>query len=147
VILLIRDTDGSVETRLGFEQARREFEFRQQRHPAPIPVIVGIAHAKRECWVLAGFQPGGEDEQTALDSLRQELGFDPRHRAEELTAKRDHHAKSAKRVLRLLTNGDPDREAECWEVPALPLLEERGRQTGLAAYLDELRTRLRPLFI
>jgi hypothetical protein len=97
-ILLIRDDDRDTERRRGFEQARTDARL-------DIPVVIGFASTKRECWVLAGFDPRDEDETRSLDELRRELGFDPRTQAENLTAHRDHHELSAKPVLAALTKG------------------------------------------
>ena len=63
-----------------------------------------------------------------LAEIRQELGFDPRERAEQLTAIHDHDKRSAKRVLRHLVQGDPDREAACWKETSLQLLRAPRRK-------------------
>ncbi len=138
-VLLIRDDDRDEDRRAGLEQAR-------DTSILTVPIVIGLAHAKRECWVLAGFDPGNNAETACLEELRRELGFDPRTHAAELTAKADHHKRSAKRVLSLLTRGRREREAECWLRCELRLLEGRGRDTGLADYLKEVRERLIPLF-
>jgi hypothetical protein len=138
-VLLIRDDDRDADRRAGLEQARRESEIN-------VPVVISLAHTKRECWVLAGFDPCSDAETRELDGLRRELNFDPRLAADRLTAKHDHETRSAKRVLAALTKGDREREAECWLRCELRLLETRGASTGLADYLRELRERLVPLF-
>ncbi len=138
-VLLIRDDDRDRDRRRGMEQARTAVGLR-------VPVVIGLSHLKRECWVLAGFEPADEDETRRLEELRQELGFDPRTHAHELTAKHDHDKRSAKRVLGLLTGDNPERECACWLQGSLHLLEVRGEETGLADYLREIRTRLVPLF-
>jgi hypothetical protein len=78
--------------------------------------------------------------------LRQELGFDPREKAEELTAIHDDDKRSAKRVLNVLTGGDVQREQQWLANADLDVLRRRGQQTGLADYLDELVERFVPLF-
>jgi hypothetical protein len=78
-IQLIRDDDRDTGRRRGFGQARTDARL-------DIPVVIGFASTKRECWVLAG--------------------FDPRDEAENLTAHRDHHELSAKSVLAALTKGN-----------------------------------------
>jgi hypothetical protein len=125
---LVRDSDGQQERRLGLEQARRERNW-------PFPVVIGFADPRRESWVLAGFEPRSEAEEANLPQLRQGLGSDPRG------ALRD-----TKRVLRLLAGDTYDREQSCWTDCPLEDLIERGRQNGLADYLEEVRTRLVPLF-
>jgi len=137
-IMLLRDDDGETGWRTGFEQARETVK-------TVAPVIIGLAHAKRECWVLAAFEPRNEPERAILAELRC-LGFDPRERAEELTAKHDHDKRSAKRVLARITAGNVDHEDECCRTADLGALRARGRHTGLAAFLDEVRQGLVPLF-
>jgi hypothetical protein len=138
-VLLIRDDDRDEDRRRGLEQARNSVDL-------GAPVVIGLAHTKRECWVLAGFDLSGKDEARRLEDLRRELGFDPRTGAENLTAKHDHDKRSAKRVLAVLTGGDRGREAECWLRYDLRLLEQRGQATGLTDFLREVRTLLAPLF-
>jgi hypothetical protein len=138
-VLLIRDDDRQTERRRGLDQGRAAIDL-------GVPIVIGLAHLKRECWVLAGFHPGDDGERRILVELRLELGFDPCEQAERLTAKPDHETRSAKRVLRRLTRENPGREAQCWEQTALQTLAERGRNTGLADYLAEVRERLLPLF-
>jgi hypothetical protein len=43
--------------------------------------------------------------------------------------------------------GNPDRERACWSECDLEMLRTRGQRTGLAENLDEVRTRLVPLFL
>jgi hypothetical protein len=137
-VLLIRDDDRQTKRRLGLEQARNATKL-------GVPVVVGLAHPKRECWVLAGFDPCTPEEKETLAELRKALGFDPCARAEELTAKHDHDLRSAKRVFAALTASSRDREADCWLKPALAVLADRGQRTGLADYLNEIRSLLVPL--
>ncbi len=138
-VFLIRDSDNDLSRRDGLNQAR-------DREQWPFPVVIGFAHTKRECWHIAGFQAEDEQEQQRLDELNEELGGDPCTRSEELTAKHDYDKRSAKRVLKVLTNGDPERQQRC--LTALPLdeLARRGKNNGLADFLTELRQHLLPLF-
>jgi len=142
-VLLIRDDDRQTERRRGWEQARN---FARQRLPQFKTVVLGLAHPKRECWVLAGFHPGDEEEKQLLDTARRELGFNPCTVAGELTAKHDHDTRSAKRVMRFLTRDSWQRQSECWNMAELETLRQRGHSTGLADYLEELRSELVPLF-
>ena len=135
-ILLIRDQDNQPERREGLEQARREAKL-------PLPIVVGLAVVERECWVISGFDPQDEVEQSRLAAERQTLGFDPRVRSHELTACKDDRApRSPKRVLRALCGGDPDRERRCWRETLLATLRIRGAENGLSAFLDEVRQKL-----
>jgi hypothetical protein len=76
----------------------------------------------------------------------QTLGFNPCLRAQDLTACKDDAAtRSPKRVLDALTNGDRDRQRDCWIGTSLAVLESRGKDNGLKDYLGEVRDRLVPL--
>ena len=139
-VLLIRDDDGDARRRIGLEQARDDERELRDR------IIIGLARCKRECWVLAGFDPEDTSEEGRLAEVRAELGFDPRLGSHQLAASHDPDKRSAKRVLGLLTQDDPDREARCWEQAPLDRLSERGRESGLADFLDEIHSRLVPMF-
>lgn len=138
-VMLVRDSDDDLERRDGLHQAR-------EVEPWPFPVAIGLAHTKRECWHIAGFEPKNGEELERLESERRHLGFDPRTRSHELTAKHDENndKRSAKRVLTVLTADDLTREAEC--LAALAVLHERGEENGLRAFLGEIETLLVPLF-
>lgn len=133
VVVLVRDADNrNEERREGFEQARTS-------SPHLSRIVIGIANPEREAWVLAGFVPCDEREQSALASERQRLGFDPTLRPHELggNAKR-----SAKAALASLVGGDDRRELRCLTEPSLTHLRQRGAHTGLAAFLDEIDERV-----
>ena len=140
-VVLLRDDDGQDERRKGLEQARNE------RRRMNIPIVVGLARAKRECWVLAGFEPRDGDEQRKLADLRQELGFDPTLQGERLDARTPNAKKNAVRVLERLIGRNPDREAACWLTTDLAILAQRGSQSGLATYLKEVEQSIVPLFV
>jgi hypothetical protein len=110
------------------------------------PILLGVAHTKRECWALAGFTPANEEERERSDALRQELGFDPCTHAQELTAEHAGAKRDAKRVLAVLTQNDVEREVRGWAEVPLQQLEERGLHTGLAEFIQEIRSRLVPLW-
>lgn len=140
-VLLIRDADDQPERGRGLMQART-LDAGQRW---PFVVVVGLAVPKREAWVLAGFEPQEAGERERLAQVRQELGHDPCAGSHRIAA-RSHGAKrDIKRVLDLLTGDDVEREAACWQSAALALLTERGRDNGLAAYLDEVAEQLVPL--
>ena len=140
VLLLVRDTDAERQSRRDLEQARR-----QSKTPEWLTVVVGVAHPKREAWVLNGFDPEDVDEEEALTQMKQELGCDPRLDAHTLTASSSGAKTNAKRVLRTLV-GSEDRERRCWEETDLATLWERGEETGLRAFLPGVKERLLPLF-
>lgn len=138
-VILIRDSDGDLARRTGLEQARAEWQ-------EPIPIVLGLAHPKREAWVLAGFEPKDEEEKKRLLTERQALGFDPSLRAHQLLASETGALHDAKRVLANLTGGRVAREESCWMECHLEVLEERGVENGLTAYIQEVCERLVPLF-
>ncbi len=138
-ILLIRDQDNQPERRKGLEQARGE-TF------GPTAIIVGLAVVERESWVVCGFCPKDELEQSRLASEVASLGFDPIHKSHTLTAfKNDRDLRSPKRVLRSLSANDSSRECECWQTTSLAVLRARGTENGLAPFLHEVREKLAPL--
>lgn len=137
--IITRDADKECQRSEGFKQARGARRW-------PFEVVIGIANTKRECWVLAGYEPHDDAERTLLDRERKELGFDPRSSADQLTASDAGAKRDAKRVLKALTGGVRDREDACLEETDLALLKQRGATTGLAAYLVEVEERLVPLF-
>jgi hypothetical protein len=138
-VIVTRDTDKERARRDGYDQARGAQRW-------PFVVIVGVAETKRECWILAGYEPRDDAEREILLRERKELGFDPLSSAEQLTASEEGARRDAKRVLGALTGGDPDREEACLEEPPRALLRQRGAKNGLALYLQELEERLVPLF-
>jgi hypothetical protein len=142
-ILLIRDDDRQTDRKAGLERAREEAG---QAFADLGPIVIGLAHLKRECWVLVGFIPHDESERERLAELEKQLGFHPCREAERLTAKHDHEERSAKRILAILTDSVRERECQCWEATPLSELEDRGVKTGLADYLTEVKARLVPLF-
>lgn len=140
-VMLIRDSDGDSRRRTGLEQARND-------RPWPFKVVIGVAHPKREAWVLAGFRPQNTQEAARLQALQARLSVDPIRKSHELDA-REHGAKTdIKRALNeLIEEGDDDRERRCIEETDLDTLEQRGVDNGLAEYLKEVRERLVPILI
>ena len=147
-VLLIRDTDKDEERRRGLEQARI-----LDGHSWPFSIVLGVAHPRREAWVLTGFEAQDSGEAARLKLQQERLGYDPCANSEQLTAsskgagpdpKRVH--RDAKRVLHDLTGGDFEREAQCWRSTPLARLKARGQANGLASYLQELEDQLVPLF-
>ncbi len=136
-ILLTRDTDGDSRRRTGLEQARKETPFGDK-------VVLAIAHPKREAWVLAGFEPQDDTERAALQSLRQELGFDPTAESHRIDARQSGAKKDIKRVLKVLCP-DAGRESACWRETDLKLLRQNGDKNGLSVYIEEIEARLVPL--
>ena len=93
---------------------------------------------------MNGFLPT-QAETAILTKLKQELGFDPCHKAEELSASEETAKRNAKRVVTELTGNDRARKEQCWTDTPLSVLRERGQETNLAAYLKEVSDHLLPL--
>lgn len=140
-VLLIRDSDGYDERRIGLNQARTTEPGLQW----PFSVTIGLAHPKREAWVLAGFEAQDAAEHKRLGELKQAIGSDPCVRSHELTARTKGSKRDIKRILEHLTDGDTAREPPCWQETPLDRLKERGQHNGLAAYLAEVDNHIIPL--
>lgn len=136
-IVLIRDLDSQEERRQSLLDARdHEQTF--------LTVVLATPNQKFEAWVLNGFHPADEREKRELERLHQELGFDCCGQAERLrfasgTARRERDPKG---IVSCLTNDDYAREKQCWQETPLDILRERGENTYLRHYLDEVKERL-----
>ncbi|HUU96906.1 MAG TPA: hypothetical protein VM487_14300 [Phycisphaerae bacterium] len=138
-VLLIRDADTQAARLRGLRQARDATNW-------SFAVVIAVARPKRECWLLAAFEPTDDVEKARLASLRKELGFDPRIRPQELTATHDRDKRSTKRVIGELSGRSADRAERDLERTPLETLKKRGAENGLRDYLRELEQRLVPLF-
>ncbi len=139
-VLLIRDSDGYEERRIGLTQARTG----GTGAPWPFSVVIGLAHPKREAWVLAGFEARDAAEHKRLGELKQELGCDPCLSSHDLIARTPGSKRDLKRILNYLTDSAIAREAPCWQDTPLDRLRQRGQNNGLAAYLTEIDERIVP---
>lgn len=140
-VVLVWDMDQQpAERRLGLDKARAEAESW-----ADFRIAIGCPNAEREAWVLVGFEPDCDAEHERLAEISTELGFSPVHEAHQLDAAHETAKRSPKRILRLLTSDDRDREARCWADTPLETLRLRSADTGLAEFLDEIKTHLLPL--
>ncbi|MBX9628731.1 MAG: hypothetical protein K2X82_33365 [Gemmataceae bacterium] len=134
-IILVKDSDNKPERRAGL------LALHDDHAGHTIPVVIGVAHTERECWLLAGFEPNTPREREAHELLCRELSLDPCRESHRLAAPRETDDRHPKRVLGVLSGGDPAREAACLRT-AFPILEANGRDNGLADFLDALRQRL-----
>lgn len=137
-VVLVWDMDQQGdERREGLGQARREAEpwelFR---------IVIGCPDMEREAWVLAGFEPENENERRRLVEEQRTLGFCPCEQAHRLRDNDDRALRSPKRTLRALTGDDREREARAWTDAPLDRLRARGGESGLAGFLDEVKTHL-----
>ncbi len=143
-VLLIRDLDNQPERRVGIKQARAEYIDRQPT----LEIIVGTANRMREAWVLNGFIPFNQGEEKILENIKNQLNFDPceeSHRLRSNSREEPERIRNPKVVLEELTDSKKSREQQCWEKTSLELLQQRGTDTGLTAYLQEIEQRLMPV--
>lgn len=143
-VLFIRDLDHQPERRQSIEQARLEHINRQPK----LEIVIGTADRTREAWVLNGFIPSNKEEERILDGIVTQLNFDPckeSHRLRSNSFEEPDRIRNPKVVVKKLTKGDRSREQQCWEETPLNTLEERGLDTGLRAYIHEIRQRLAPI--
>jgi len=141
-VILLRDSDGEWDRLKGLQQARSAPDW-------PFKVVLGMAHPKRESWVLAGYVPSDATEQERLESLKKSVGFDPIREAHTLKSNRRSSPdakRDAKEILAQLTLENEDREASCWQKTPLAHLREHGAQVGLTTFLEEVEAELLPLF-
>lgn len=144
-VLLLRDADSSrVEpdrAALRRRQLRAGVEAYARVYEA-LPVALGIADPKVECWVLVSFEPNAPP--IAEVRAQRELSFNPVRNAHELRGGPDSKT-DAKAVL------DAVLERTRWEeqLHSVPLatLAARGEQTGLTDFLRGVRIGLGPLVV
>ncbi len=141
-VILIRDMDQQPEERAdSLAQARGEIPANS------LTIVLALPRAKREAWVLNGFDPKYDGEHGALAEVRENLGFDPRIHAERLDTMERGAKRDAKRVLKCLIGDDREREASCWRQTSWVVLRERGVGSGLTQFLADVKERLVPLVI
>ena len=126
---------------------RALYQARAEATWASFKIVLGRPNAKREAWVLAGFDPADDDEIERLRDVRQELGFAPNEHSERLDATDDLARRSAKRVHGLLIGKDHDRERRCWMETDLDVLGRRGAGNGLCDFLGEVKDWIVPLLL
>jgi len=145
-VLFIRDLDNQPERRDGIEQARSEHIEQKPQ----LEIIIGIANRMREAWVLNGFVPLELGEQQILQEIITQLTFDPckeSHKLRSNSWEDPDRIRNPKVVLDRLTNGNRLREQKCWEETNLDTLRQRGYDTGLTVYLQEIEQRLIPIIL
>lgn len=146
VVFFIRDLDNQPERREGIEQARSEHIDRQPK----LEIVIGTADRMREAWVLNGFVPFDQKETQILEGIKSQLNFDPceeSHRLRSNSWEEPERFRNPKVVLEELVGNNRLREQRCWEETSLELLRQRGSNTGLAAYLQEIEQRLVPVVL
>ena len=122
---------------------RVEAEFPTQARVFLALAIVGaLAQPESEAWLVCAWSPGDPHERAEHTSLRQELGFDPIARSQELTSTSDTSRKDTKKVLERLA-GSVAAAEEHFRRRSLGELEQAGTENGLADFLRELRPVIR----
>jgi len=144
--VLVRDMDQQhAERTASLAQARSEVS------EAAMRVVLALPRAKREAWVLNGFVPLTKSEKRRYEDIRSKLSFDPCECSEELHAMKEGATRDAKRVLAELIGKDLnredrfEREARCWRATEWKILRERGKESGLARFLEDVKEHLVPL--
>ncbi len=154
-ILFVKDVDTHKESK----KQRDALERVRQSEEGAFAVVLGLANPKREAWVLNGFVPESEEEKAKHAELKNQLGFDPCTEAHRLRtvshSNTKEQARNAKSVLESLTRKESAREVsarevfareeKCWVDTELACLRERGSETGLTMFLEELEERFVPL--
>lgn len=147
-ILIARDTDGDPRHLEGLTQVIKALTARDDT----LRIIIAAPHQDAEGWFVAGLELD-QDGERRHQQLSQILGFDPLQKPEKLTAHPNDARTDAKRVLRhLLGLGSESRPLSETELrdhhepllSDLGRLRQRGQQTGLVKFLDELAGQLIP---
>lgn len=139
-VIFIRDLDNQPERKEGLKQARSEHINKTPK----LEIVIGAADPKREAWVLNGFIPSNQQEEQILEEIKNKLSFDPcieSHRLRATSEKEPERMRNVKVVVEQLT-GNMEREKLCWEETNLKHLRERGVDTGLTDYIQEVEERL-----
>lgn len=145
-VIFIRDLDNQPERKEGIEQARSEHINKTPK----LEIIIGAADPKREAWVLNGFIPSNQQEKQIIEEIKNKLSFDPSiesHRLRATSEKEPERIRNVKVVVEQLTGNDMEREKQCWEETNLKHLRERGVDTGLTDYIQEVEQRLAAILL
>jgi hypothetical protein len=145
-VLFIRDLDNQPERKEGIEQARLEHINKTPK----LEIIIGAADPKREAWVLNGFIPSNQQEKQIIEEIKNKLSFDPSiesHRLRATSEKEPERIRNVKVVVAQLIGNDMEREKQCWEETNLKHLRERGVDTGLTDYIQEVEQRLAAILL
>jgi hypothetical protein len=145
-VIFIRDLDNQPERKEGIEQARSEHINKTPK----LEIVIGAADPKREAWVLNGFIPSNQQEKQIIEEIKNKLSFDPSiesHRLRATSEKEPERIRNVKVVVEQLTGNDMEREKQCWEETNLKHLRERGVDTGLTDYIQEVEQRLAAILL
>ena len=153
-VIFIRDLDDQPDRKGGLNQARLEYINRRSKLEidthSNLEIIIGTADRMREAWVLNGFDALNPTEERILQEIKVGLNFDPCKDAQKLRSNSFEHPdreRNPKVVVKRLADDNRLREQKCWEETSLELLRQRGENTGLTDYLNEIEERLKPIII
>jgi hypothetical protein len=136
IVVLARDLDGYPDRRDGIDQVRDGLQW-------PFKVMAATPDPEIEGWLVSGFVPSNDAEQTRLELVRRALAFDPTLQSHRLTSHPNTATTDAKRVLSRLCDDHHEREQACL---AHGVIYERGEHNGARAFLDEVAQRILPSF-
>ncbi|MBE9187993.1 hypothetical protein IQ270_25960 [Microcoleus sp. LEGE 07076] len=143
-VIFMRDLDNQPERKKHIDQVRSEHINQQPK----LAIIIGTANKMREAWVLNGFIPFNREEEQLLQEITTQLTFNPCNESHKLRSNsltEPDRMRNPKAVVEKLTGGQMEREQQCWEETNLEHLREKGVQTGLTAYINEIEERLIPI--
>jgi hypothetical protein len=134
-ILLLMDMDEQPERRKGLEQARNEAHSKE---PA-VAMILGCPSESMEAWVLASLRLDTPEGQARLKACmaKHRLSTNPCEQAQLLSHK-ENVPRSSKQILATLIQNNPEEPELSLRTAPLSLLRQRGAQSGLANFMDEL---------
>ncbi len=138
-VLLIRDLDNHRSRLEGLGQARDGLDW-------PFAILAATPQPEIEAWQIASFEPRTSAESAYFSLATNALSFDPRTDSDRLTSHPNDAPTDAKRVWKIIQTmrgQDPD---DFGELADLDRLRQRGRMNHLADFLDEINTRLAPIF-
>lgn len=99
---------------------------------------------------MNGFIALNRSEEKTLEEIKNQLNFDPcqeSHRLRSNSKKEPERMRNSKVVLEKLTGGEFERERKCWEETDLETLRNRGKNTGLTHYMNEVENQLTSIIL
>lgn len=109
-----------------------------------MPTLVAEATPEFDAWVLSGFLHAGADERQRLEAIKRRTGLDPTTRSHELTSTSATAKRDAKELCTELldlpgqASFHHERVRDCLVETPLQTLEARGKENGLANWLDDV---------
>lgn len=137
VVFAIDNDNKDKELRSTLDEARKEVGAMVGEM---VSVVLSVALPEIEAWIIIDARERVPSK--VLDEHRRRLGFDPTREAHRLVSRPPDAEHECKRVFKAL-----ELEAEAHDAPLSTLdeLQEWGKETGLSAFIEEVRQRLVPL--